>query len=74
MKKLLIPSLLAVSACCGLCARADTEWGSTGDLRSFRYKGEPIELTTSIRMSSPDGRKPAKPSCRPRAAPAHGCF
>ncbi len=55
MKKMLIPSLLAVSACCCLCARADTEWGSTGDLRSFRYKGEPIELTTSIRMSSPDG-------------------
>ena len=55
MKKILIPSLLAVSLFCYLSARAETEWGQTGDLRTFRYKGEPIEMTTSIRMTSPDG-------------------
>ena len=55
MKRILIPSLLAVSLFCCRSARAETEWGQTGDLRTFRYKGEPIEMTTSIRMSSPDG-------------------
>ena len=60
MKRMFHPSLLAVSVLCGLSARAETEWGQTGDLRGFRYKGEPIELTTSIRMSSP-GRLPNRP-------------
>jgi hypothetical protein len=55
MRKIFIPSLLAVSMFCYLSGRAETEWGQTGDLRTFRYKGEPIEITTSIRMSSPDG-------------------
>jgi hypothetical protein len=55
MKEMAVPSLLAASVLCCLSAGAETEWGSTGDLRCFRYKGEPIELTTSIRMSSPDG-------------------
>ena len=55
MKRTLIPSLLAAAGFCSLSARAETEWGSTGDMRSFRYKGEPIEITTSIRMSSSDG-------------------
>ncbi len=55
MKKMLMPGLLAASMFCCLNARAETEWGSTGDLREFRFKGEPIGITTSIRMSSPDG-------------------
>jgi hypothetical protein len=55
MKKVLIPSLLAAAMFCSLNARAETEWGSTGDLRAFRYKGEAIELTSNIRMTSPDG-------------------
>jgi len=60
MNKILIPSLLAVSLFCCLSARAETEWGQTGDLRTFRYKGEPIEMTTSLRMSSPDGSQTAQ--------------
>jgi len=55
MKKMLMPGLLAASVFYCLNACAETEWGSTGDLREFRYKGEPIGITTSIRMSSPDG-------------------
>ena len=55
MKKMLMPGLLAASMFCCLNARAETEWGSTGDLREFRFKGEPVGITTSIRMSSPDG-------------------
>ena len=55
MKKMFMPGLLAASVFCCLNARAETEWGSTGDLREFRFKGEPIGITTSIRMSSPDG-------------------
>jgi O-glycosyl hydrolase len=55
MKKLLVAGLLAASVFCCLNTRAETEWGSTGDLREFRFKGEPIGITTSIRMSSPDG-------------------
>jgi hypothetical protein len=39
--------------------RADTEWNGTGDLREFRYQGEPIGLTSSIWMSSPDGSQTA---------------
>ena len=54
MKKMLIPSLMAASLFC-LSAGAETEWGQTGDLRCFRYKGEQIEMTTAIRMTSPDG-------------------
>jgi hypothetical protein len=55
MKKMLVPSLVAASVFCCLNARADTEWGSTGDMREFRYQGEPIGIITCIRMSSPDG-------------------
>ena len=60
MKNLFIPSLLAVSLFCCVSARAETEWGQTGDLRCFRYKGEQIDLTTSLRMTSPDGSQTAQ--------------
>jgi hypothetical protein len=60
MKRLFLPSLLAASVLCGSSARAETEWGQTGDLRCFRYKGEQIELTSSIRMTSPYGSQTAQ--------------
>jgi hypothetical protein len=62
--KLLTSTLLAAFAAAAIAtaARADTEWGGTGDLREFRYKGEPIGLTTSMRMTSPDGSQTAQAS------------
>ena len=56
MKSLKSPLLSAfLVVCFTAAARAETEYGGTGDMRDFRYKGESIGLTTSIRMSSPDG-------------------
>jgi hypothetical protein len=64
MKKMLIPSLMAVFAFCCLNVRAETECAGTGDLRGFRYKGEMINLTSSIRMTSPDGAQTGQAQLR----------
>ena len=62
-----LPSLLStllLLAAASIVTRADTEWGGTGDLREFRYQGEPIGLTAGIRMISPDGSRTGQASLR----------
>jgi len=59
----LLPALLLIGGA-PIPTRANTEWGGAGDLREFRFQGDPIGLTASIRMISPDGTQTAQATLR----------
>jgi hypothetical protein len=62
--EVLAPLALILLLIGGPSTHANTEWGGLGDLREFRYEGDPVGLTAHILMISPDGSQAGSANLR----------